>query len=220
MYLIQALTMIREQCQAKDVEVGRAIQEVVLLEQIRAEIRDRVRYLTQRMREEQNRITTEQMEEMPMFDRTQGLDWLPDWQAINRVTSSYRRYRNYLDDLEPLFQNDVLGRMIAQPNGSRWVASHLGIPHSTARRWHRMHAMDSGWPWHDPRKGTFTKFSREDCELLREAFMRDPRMTHKEVAAPQILQMLQEIWVREHPRREFPMMCLDTVRRMPDRWGN
>jgi hypothetical protein len=41
----------------------------------------------------------------------------------------------------------------------------------------------------------------------------------QEVTAPQVLQMLQEIWVREHPHRELPMMCLDTVRRMLDRWG-
>jgi hypothetical protein len=74
------------------------------------------------------------MEEMPMFDRTQDLQWLQDWQAIHRVPSSYRRYRNDSDDLEPLFQNDLLGRMIDQPNGSRWIASHLGISHSTARR--------------------------------------------------------------------------------------
>jgi transposase len=82
------------------------------------------------------------------------------------------------------------------------------------------HRTDPGWrPWDDPRKGTFTKFSREDCELLREALMRDPRMTHKEVNAPQILQMLEEIWVREHPQREFPMVWLHTVRRMLHRWG-
>jgi hypothetical protein len=72
-------------------------------------------------------------------------------------------------------------------------------------------------PWHDDRKGAFTKFGREDCELLRDALMRDPRMTHEEVAAPQIPQMLQEIWAREHPQSEFPMVCLDTVRRMQDR---
>jgi hypothetical protein len=71
--------MIREQCQAKDVEVEQAIQEVVLLDQARGEIRDRLRYLTRRIREEQSRITTEQMEKMPMFDRTQDLDWLQDW---------------------------------------------------------------------------------------------------------------------------------------------
>jgi hypothetical protein len=80
--------------------------------------------------------------------------------------------------------------------------------------------MDPGWrPWHDFRKGTFTKFSRDDCELLGEAQMRDQRTPHKEVHAPQILQMLQEIWVREHPQREFPMVCLHTVHRMPHPWG-
>jgi hypothetical protein len=36
---------------------------------------------------------------------------------------------------------------------------------------------------------------------------------------PQILQVLQEIWVREHPQREFPMVRLATLRRMVDRWG-
>jgi hypothetical protein len=37
-------------------------------------------------------------------------------------------------------------------------------------------------------------------------------MAHKEVSASQILQMLQEIWVREHPHGEFPIVYLDTVR--------
>jgi hypothetical protein len=57
-----------------------------------------------------------------------------------------------------------------------------------------------------PRKGTFEKVSREDCETLRDAVMRDPRMTHREVNASRILQTLQEIWVREYHRCEFPMM--------------
>jgi transposase len=165
-------------------------------------------------------VTTEQLEEMPMFDLTEDLEWLQDWQAIHRVPSPHRRYRNYSDDLEPLFQNNLSGRMMTRPNGASWIASHLGIPRSTMQGWHRKHAMDPDWrPWHDPRKGTFAKFSREDCEMLRDALMRDPRMTHKEVNASQILQMLQEIWIRVHPQREFPMMCLDTVRRMLRRWG-
>jgi hypothetical protein len=55
--------------------------------------------------------------------------------------------------------------------------------------------------------------------MLRDALMRDPRMTHKEVNASQILQMFQESWVRAQRQRKFPRMCLDTVRRMLRRWG-
>jgi hypothetical protein len=48
-------------------------------------------------------------------------------------------------------------------------------------------------------EGDIHQGGREDCKLFREALMRDPRMTHKEVNIPQIVQMLQGIWVREHP---------------------
>jgi hypothetical protein len=59
----------------------------------------------------------------------------------------------------------------------------------------------------------------EICEMLRGALLGDPRMVHKEVNASHVLQILRDIWAREHPQREFPEMCLHTVRRLLTRWG-
>jgi hypothetical protein len=53
-----------------------ARQDSVILDQMRAEARDRVRYLGWRIREEPNRITTEQLEWVSVFDLTDDLEWL------------------------------------------------------------------------------------------------------------------------------------------------
>jgi hypothetical protein len=74
MTLLQALDTLRGHCQQRVIPIEQAKEELVVLEQIRAEVRDRVRYLTDMIREEQNLVTTEQLEEMPMFDLTEDLE--------------------------------------------------------------------------------------------------------------------------------------------------
>jgi hypothetical protein len=62
--------------------------------------------------------------------------------------------------------------------------------------------MDPVWRrWHEPRKGTFAKFSGEDCEPLREALVRDPRTTHKGVNPRRFCQCSMVLGPRTSPAR-------------------
>jgi hypothetical protein len=46
---------------------------------------------TEMIREEQNLVPAGQLEEMPMCDLTEDLEWLRDRQAIHRAPSPYRK---------------------------------------------------------------------------------------------------------------------------------
>ena len=48
--------------------------------------------------------------------------------------------------------------------------------------------------------------------------MSDPRMVNKEVNAPQVVQILQEVWAHHHSGQAFPEMTMQTVRRMMSGW--
>jgi hypothetical protein len=87
MCLLQALDTLRGPRKHKVITVEESKQELVALEQIRAEVRYRVRYLTDLIRAERDLVTTEQLDEMPMFDLTGDLERLQDWRAIHRVPS-------------------------------------------------------------------------------------------------------------------------------------
>jgi hypothetical protein len=54
---------------------------------------------------------------------------------------------------------------------------------------------------------------REDCDMLWETPLRDPRMTHKEVLAWQVLQIRQEIWAELILRipRDVLAPCSSTI---------
>ena len=197
-----------------------AMEEVMILQQIQREVRERLRYLSSMIREEQTRITAQELEDMEVFDWTEDLEWMQEYQTVYRIPSPRRKYRNHADEWERLFQNGLATRLMVRTNGARWIEDHLGIPHSTAHRWSTRYVMDWSYrPWHNIRKGTSVKFSYEDINLIRESLMSDPRMVNKEVNAPQVLQILQEVWAHHHPGQAFPEMSLQTVRRMMSRWG-
>jgi hypothetical protein len=61
MALREALDTLGGQCKEKAIPIGQAKQDLAVLEQTRAEVRDLVRYLTQVIREEENLITAEQL---------------------------------------------------------------------------------------------------------------------------------------------------------------
>ena len=136
------------------------------------------------------------------------------------LPSPRRNYKNYADYLEPLFQNGMLLRLVSRQNGCRRLSELTGVPKSTIYEWNQNHFRDPTWrPWHTHREGMSLKFSREDCELLRQTLLSDPRMSHKEVNADVILQMLRGIWTTAHPHQEFPQMSVLTVRRLLRSWG-
>jgi hypothetical protein len=66
--------MQRGHCREKAIPGVQAKQGLVVLDRIRAEVRDLVRYLAEMVREEQNIVTTEQLEAMPMFDLAEDLE--------------------------------------------------------------------------------------------------------------------------------------------------
>ena len=215
------LNAIRTECLGRQ-EFTRedAVQEILVLESIQSLVRDRIRQLAQVIREEDNALTTQQLEEMPVFDWTEENEYLQEIMELHPVPSPRRKYRNCADDLEPLFQNHLISRLVSRPNGYRWLECHLGIPKSTLCRWNYSYVRNPNWrPWLNPNKGTSYKFRREDCDMLKQALLTDPRMTHKEVNSGVILEMLQEFWTRAHPYQEFPQMCVATVRRLVKRWG-
>jgi transposase len=197
-----------------------AMEEVAIRAQVQEALRSRIAELREVIRREQNRLRIQDLEGMPVFDLTEELDWLQGFGVMDRIPSPRRPYKQYSEDLEPLFQNGLITRPVALPNGSRWTAGRLGIPHTTIYRWNSKYARNCFWrPWYKPRKGASLKFDDQDCQLIREALLRDPRLIHKEVNASHVLQILQEIWARAHPQRQFSEIGLQTVRRMLARWG-
>jgi hypothetical protein len=52
------------------------------------------------------------------------------------------KHRTHTDELEPLFENNLLIRILNQRDGSEWLEEHLGIPKSTAAYWKRKITMD------------------------------------------------------------------------------
>jgi hypothetical protein len=137
-----------------------------------------------------------------------------------RIRDPAKRRGTYTDDSEPLFQNDLLGRILAAVNGDTRLVRRLGIPCATSRRWHDKHLLHPKWrPWVNPRKGANRKLSAEDCQLIRDHLFRDPRMRNREVTAPDILSVLWDLWAGMGHEEPFPQMSLQTVRRMLSRWG-
>jgi hypothetical protein len=57
MTLLQALDTLRGHCQQRVIPIEQAKEELVVLVQIRAEVRDRVRHRTHMTREEENLVT-------------------------------------------------------------------------------------------------------------------------------------------------------------------
>jgi hypothetical protein len=85
------------------------------------------------IREEQLLMTPEYLENLPMFNETEEMEWLRDMGQLVRISEPAKGRRTYTDDLEPLFQNDPLGRYLAAVNGETWLERRLGIPCATAR---------------------------------------------------------------------------------------
>jgi hypothetical protein len=69
------------------------------------------------IREAQLLMTPEYLENLPMFDETEEVEWLRDMNQLIRIRDPAKKRRTYTDDLEPLFQNDLLGRVLVAVNG-------------------------------------------------------------------------------------------------------
>ena len=117
-----ALEIIRHECREKEKFMREeAMEEVMILQQIQTEVRERLRYLYSMIREEQTRITPQELEDMEVFDWTEDLEWTQEYHTVSRIPSPRRKYRNYADELEPLFQNDLKARLMARTNGARRI---------------------------------------------------------------------------------------------------
>jgi hypothetical protein len=133
---------------------------------------------------------------------------------MRRSPSPCRPRRNCADDLEPLFQDNLLGRPMPRPIGSKWIPSHLGILHSALQGNRR--------PPVDPcsmGRGQARRSAGGRAGTAAGGTSEASSMTRKVVDAPKILQMFREMRSRAHPQRAFPMMCLHTIRRLSSRWG-
>jgi hypothetical protein len=71
---VQALDTLKSHCTQRVIPIEQAKVVLVVLEQIRAEGTDRMRYVTDMIREEQNIVTTGELEEMSMADSTEDLE--------------------------------------------------------------------------------------------------------------------------------------------------
>jgi hypothetical protein len=98
-----------------------ATEEVGILAQMHEVLRSRTVEIRQVIRQEQNRLRTQDLERMPTFDLTEDLEWLQEFGMIERIPSPRRRYANYAEELEPLFQNGLMTRLGARPEGTRWT---------------------------------------------------------------------------------------------------
>jgi hypothetical protein len=80
-----------------------------------------------------------------VFDLSDQNNWIEDVEGMVRIRAPGKRYRTYTDNLEPLFQNDLLIKTSDRTNGDSWPEQHLGIPGSPNRRWRTKHIMDPRW---------------------------------------------------------------------------
>jgi hypothetical protein len=71
---VQAPGTLRGHCKQKVIPIEHAKQELAVVEYIRPELRNMVRYLTDMRREEKNLVTTGPLEEIPMLDLTEDLE--------------------------------------------------------------------------------------------------------------------------------------------------
>jgi hypothetical protein len=150
--LLEILEEIRRECIKEEgftTEV--AMDRVLVLRRIEALVRTHARHLVSLIRKEQLLMTPEYLETLPMFDETEEMEWLRDMNQLVRIRDPAKRRRKYTDDLEPLFQNDLLGRILAAVNGDTWLERRLGIPCATSRGLHAKHLLHLEWrPWVNP----------------------------------------------------------------------
>ena len=183
-------------------------------------MRNHRRWILGRIREEQDKIAPEYMETVPVFDQSEEQEWMTEVQQMRRIKSPSRKYRHYTDDLEMLFQGDLLSRILGERNGDQWLEEHLGIPRSTSRGWHKHLLLNPTWrPWNDPRKGKSMKLGEDMCREIRAHLEQDLSLKKGEVTSKDILAVMQQLWSRSCPGQEFPDMSLETVRRMMTLWG-
>jgi hypothetical protein len=144
---------------------------------------------------EQLLMTPEYLEDLLMFDETEEMEWIGAMNGMLRIRDPVRKGRTCAADLEPLFQNDRCGGILAAVNGHTWLEGRLGIPGATSREWHDKHRVCRAWsPWIDARKRTSAKVSaKEDCRLIRDHLIRNSRMRNREVTAPDIPSILQDV---------------------------
>jgi hypothetical protein len=129
----------------------------------------------ERIRRDQEAVRPKDLEDLPVFDLSDQSDWMEDVEGMVRIRAPGRRCRTCTDNLEPLFQNDLLIKTLERTNGDSWLEEHLGIPGSTSRRWRTKHIRHPDWrPWCNPRKGTSLKFTERDVELIRQHLFRHP----------------------------------------------
>jgi hypothetical protein len=165
-------------------------------------------------------MTREYLEILPMFDETEEMEWLRDMNQLIRIRYQAKGWRSYTDDLEPLFQNDLLGRILAAVNGNTWLERRLAIPCATSRGWRDKHPNVPGVaPLGQSEKGNKQEAQRRGLPADSGSPVSRFGMRNREATAPDILSVLRDLWAgmgREEPYRQ---MSMQTVRRMPSRWG-
>jgi hypothetical protein len=71
-------------------------------------------------------LTPLDLEALPVFDQTEETEWFGEVLAMHRIRDPVHKHRRYTDDLEPLFQNNMLMRRLNQGDGPEWAGGAFG----------------------------------------------------------------------------------------------